>query len=507
MLKKNITFDNLFILEMANNHQGDVEHGLNIIRSFHEVTKNFSFQFSIKFQYRYIDTFVHPDFVNSKDIKLIKRFTETMLTDNQYKILKDEAEKLGFITMCTPFDEKSVASIEKNQYDIIKIPSCYFNDWPLLEKVVQTGMPIIASTAGAKLEEIDKVVSFFQHRKKHFALMHCVGEYPTSNAHLQLNQIDFLKKRYEGVPIGFSTHESPDNLDSIKIAVAKGSAMFEKHIGLKTDKYDLNAYSATPEQYKKWLNSALSAYEMCGIKDKRYECSNKEKQDLRDLHRGMYLKRSMKAGEKLSQEDIFFAMPNIEKQIVANEFSKYLELTLKKDIEKNGAILWDDVSFVLLRSEIAKITKNVQKMLNKAKIMIPNQVDVMISYHYGFDKFYEWGAVLINIINREYCKMLIVLFPNQKYPNHKHKMKEETLHILYGELLVTIKGEVKSLKAGDILSIEREMEHSFTSTTGVIFEEISTTYVKGDSYYEEEVSNNLNRKTELTYWPDWNNSK
>ena len=135
----------MFVLEMANNHMGDLKHGIRILEEFHKVTKEFPFEFSFKFQYRLIDTFVHKDFVDRKDIKLIKRFTETILNQEEYKKLKDTAKKLGFVTMCTPFDEKSVELITDHNYDIIKVPSCYFNDWPLLEKIAKTQMPIIAS--------------------------------------------------------------------------------------------------------------------------------------------------------------------------------------------------------------------------------------------------------------------------------------------------------------------------------------------------------------------------
>ena len=113
--------------------------------------------------------------------------------------------------MTTPFDENSVDLAEELDVDIVKIASCSFGDWPLLEKIVQGDKPIIFSTAGAKFNTIDKVVSFFQHREKEFAIMHCIGEYPTPPPNLQMNQISLLKERYPDVPIGFSTHENPEN--------------------------------------------------------------------------------------------------------------------------------------------------------------------------------------------------------------------------------------------------------------------------------------------------------
>ena len=168
-------FDKLFILEMANNHMGSLEHGLRLIREFHKVTSKFDFNFAFKFQYRDLDSFIHPDFKDRMDIKYIKRFSETRFSEDQFLAMKKELDKLGFISVCTPFDEKSVDLIEKHGYKILKIASCSFTDWPLLEKIAETSLPIIASTAGASLNEIDQVVSFFEHRGKKLCLMHCVG--------------------------------------------------------------------------------------------------------------------------------------------------------------------------------------------------------------------------------------------------------------------------------------------------------------------------------------------
>ncbi|MDD5011563.1 MAG: N-acetylneuraminate synthase family protein, partial [Phycisphaerae bacterium] len=194
--KKNISFKKLFIFEMANNHMGDVNHGLKIIREFNKVRQGFDFNFAIKFQYRDLDTFIHPDHKKNFDFKYVKRFSETRLSDNDLLRMKQEADKLGLTTMCTPFDEKSVDNIVKYNFDIIKIASCSFTDWPLIEKIAQTNLPIIASTAGATLEEIDRFVVFMEHRRKNFAILHCIGEYPTPPEHLNLNQIHLFRSRY-----------------------------------------------------------------------------------------------------------------------------------------------------------------------------------------------------------------------------------------------------------------------------------------------------------------------
>ena len=80
---KNINLRPLFVFEMANNHQGNLEHGLRIIREIHQVSKEFNFNFGFKLQYRDIDTFIHPDFRTRDDIKYVKRFSETKLSQDQ----------------------------------------------------------------------------------------------------------------------------------------------------------------------------------------------------------------------------------------------------------------------------------------------------------------------------------------------------------------------------------------------------------------------------------------
>ena len=87
------------------------------------------------------------------------------------------------------------------------------------------------------------------------------------------------------------------------------------------------------------------------------------------------------------------------------------------------------------------------------------------------------------------------MFPGQKYPKHYHSKKKETYYILHGDLEVDVQGKKQKLYPGDIMNVDNSKEHSFSTTDGVIFEEIATTYIKGDSKYINEVDEK--RKTEL----------
>jgi sialic acid synthase SpsE/quercetin dioxygenase-like cupin family protein len=491
----------LFIFEMANNHMGSVEHGLRIIREIRDVSKNFDFHLAFKFQFRDLDTFIHPDFKGRDDIKYVKRFSETRLNKKEFKTLKDECDSLGFISICTPFDEPSMDLIEELDFNIAKVASCSFTDWPLLERIVKTDKPIIASTAGASLEAIDKVVSFFTHRGKNFALMHCVAEYPTQNRHIHLNQIDLLQSRYPGVSIGYSTHEHPDNHDIVKMAIAKGVTILEKHIGVPTQTITLNNYSATPPQVRQWLTAAQEALEICGISKKRYEFSKDETASLQGLRRGAFAKRNIKKGDKISPDDLFLAIPLNDGQITANDLSKYTEFIAKQDIAVNKPVLSSVVTIKDNRQKVYDIVQRVKALLVASGVVTPGQADFEISHHYGIDRFDEYGITMITVVNRDYCKKLIIVLPGQKHPEQYHKQKEETFYILFGKVLLTLDGVEKEYSKGEAIVVEKGVKHIFRSETGAVIEEISTTHFKDDSYYvDPEILKNKDRKTFLTYW-------
>jgi len=187
MMEQDFDFQNLFILDLANNHQGNVDHGLNIIQSVAEVIKNRRVRAAIKFQFRQLDTFIHPSHQTQRELKSIQRFQSTRLDQAQFQILLNAVWSQGLLAMCTPFDEESVHMAVDMGFNVLKVASCSAKDWPLLEEIANAGPPVVCSTGGLTLEDIDNVTSFFQHRAVQFALMHCVSILPMPTFYLSFN--------------------------------------------------------------------------------------------------------------------------------------------------------------------------------------------------------------------------------------------------------------------------------------------------------------------------------
>ena len=92
---------------------------------------------------------------------------------------------------------------------------------------------------------------------------------------------------------------------------------------------------------------------------------------------------------------------------------------------------------------------------------------------------------MINCMNRDYCKKLIIQLAGQSHPEHYHTKKEESFQVLHGTLDVVLDGHSQALNPGDVLLIEPGKRHSFSTKTGVVVEEVSTRYEKGGSVYTD----------------------
>lgn len=494
-------FENLFIYDIANNHQGDPAHAANVIREVGRVNKAHGVRGALKFQFRQLDSFIHPDFKTRTDHKYVKRFTETKLSMEAFAKLVPVVRETGLLTMSTPFDEESVDIICDMGLDFIKIASCSADDRPLIEKVSRVNKPVVVSTAGLRTDEIDWLVNFLQSERVEFALMHCVALYPTPDDRLQLDQVRQLRERYRGVPVGWSTHEDQNNISAIQIALALGARLFERHVGLDTDKYKLNAYSSTPEQLDRWLQAFTAARGMLGAPE-RAPAPAEERQTLFELKRGTFVRRAVTKGQTLGRDDVFFAMPCQDGNMTAGGFRA--GMVADRDYAANEA-LPDSLAGLVTSDEqlVYQIMLQVRGMLNQAGIHINADSSIEISHHYGLRRFREYGAVIITCINRDYAKKLVIQLPRQKHPYHYHKRKEETFQLLAGDLEIVKDGHRMQMKPGDTLLVEPNQWHKFHTLDGCIFEEVSTTHFNNDSFYEDPVIARMERDQRKTKVDNW----
>jgi sialic acid synthase SpsE len=338
----NDIFDELFVLELANNHLGDLQRGLKIISNYAQVVRFNNVRAAIKLQFRDVDSFIHRDFRQRDDIRYIKKTLETRLQPEDYAKLVQAIREASCIPMATPFDESSVDFCCELGIPILKIASSDCNDWVLIEKIAKTKRPAIVSTGGCSLKDIDDLVTFFDNRHIPLAINHCVSLYPSEDRDIELNQIDFLRNRYPNHIIGFSTHEYLDWTSSMLMAYAKGARTFERHVDIQTEGMTVSPYCSVPEQVDTWFKAFHRAKRMCGAPGTQKRLPPQEEITYLDaLVRGVYAKRDLPVGHVLQDTDVYLAIPLQQGQISCRELMR--GEVIRKAVPKDQPIMIDAI--------------------------------------------------------------------------------------------------------------------------------------------------------------------
>ena len=193
----------LYIAEIGNNHNGDIERAIRLINSCADIGCNVA-----KFQLRDMKTLYRTTSNDVEDLGV--EYTKDLLF--KYELPAEDHFKLaaccksvGIEYMCTPWDEKSVDLLEEIGVQRYKVASADFDNLPLIEKLSSTGKPIILSTGMASFAEIRDRVNFLDKRSVDYTILHCNSTYPAPFEDIQLNFIKTLKSITKNV--GYSGHE------------------------------------------------------------------------------------------------------------------------------------------------------------------------------------------------------------------------------------------------------------------------------------------------------------
>lgn len=491
----------LFIFEIANNHQGDLDHGLRIIERLGKIAQRRNIRAALKFQLRQLDSFIDPKYGKPDANKHIPRFRETRLDPERFAKLAIAAKSAGLLPMSTIFDEASIPIFQDLEFSILKIGSCSARDYPLLRALSKLNVPTILSTASLSLEEIEKAVWYLRASPKTLAIMHCVGLYPTQNKNLLMRRIQAIQNYFPGHATGFSTHEGPEERLPIQLAVALGATIFEKHVGLATEKYKLNGYSADPEQVEQWIDAYFAAKECLTFEEQAPQVHSLEKETLRELTRGVYAAAAIKSGDPLDAKNTRFAIPLRRDQVSVND--------LEFAPQWRGASVPPGEPLSLGDCEIASANISEVALRIYTRLTLHAQLPLKeghrgeISCHHGLEGLAEAGALLVTMVNSEVCKKYLILLPGQAHPEHRHADREEFMRLVAGDVVVKKNGQSLNCAKNDFLQIERNSWHSFASANGGVLEEITTRYGGQPSEYRD---SNCRREKRPVEWRDnrWN---
>lgn len=162
-------------------------------------------------------------------------------TLKQWQEIKIHCDEVGLEFMSSPFSNAAVDLLEKVDVKRYKVGSGEVNNFLLLERIAQTGKPVIISSGMSSYEELDATVQFLEQRNVDFSILQCTTSYPTKPEQYGLNVISEFKERYN-VPIGFSDHSS--SIEACIAATALGAELLEFHVVFNKEMFGPDAKSS-----------------------------------------------------------------------------------------------------------------------------------------------------------------------------------------------------------------------------------------------------------------------
>jgi len=327
------------IAEIGVNHNGDIDIAKKLIDVAFEADAD-----AVKFQ-----TFFTEDHISreapvaeyqnkSSSIKtqfeLVKKLE---LKKDDFLNLKKYAEGLGLIFLSTPFDFKSVDLLMDLDISSFKIGSGDLTNKPLLEKIAQTGKPVILSTGMANLSEIKEAVGWLvSNGCKTYSLMQCTSSYPTEIKDCNLMAIKSLQKQFD-VPIGYSDH-TINSISSI-LSVGLGVKFIEKHITLDhTMNGPDHSMSMEPDEFKQFVQNIKNAQDALGDDIKEtLPCEENVKKLAR---KSIVALTNISQGTLLDYHNIGIKRPGtgIPPKIIENIIGK----KAAHDISEDSLLTWND---------------------------------------------------------------------------------------------------------------------------------------------------------------------
>ncbi len=330
-----------FISEIGSNHQGNTKKCKELILS-----SKLAGASAVKLQKRDNKTFYSKKLYD-EPYNNPNSFAPTYgehreyldLEIDQWKEIIEYSKQEEIILFSTAFDIPSADFLENLDMPMYKIPSGGLKNIPLIKHVASFNKPVIVSTGGGTIEDVERVVSATKKYRKNIALLQCTAGYPVAWEDLNLNVIKTYRDKFPENVIGLSSHDS--GIAMTLAAYLLGARIIEKHFTLnRANKGTDNAFSLEPQGFKKMIRDISRAKVALGDGIKKTYPS--EKEPLRKMSTSVRASVNLKSNHKITKDDIVFRAP--DDGLDPYEYENLIGKKLNKNLKEDDLITYDDLS-------------------------------------------------------------------------------------------------------------------------------------------------------------------
>lgn len=342
------------IAEIANAHEGNIDKMLLLIKAAAESKVN-----AVKFQ-KYT-----AEELYTEDHPRFNHFKKMEFTTDQWKKIIDYARALGLLVLADVFGVESANLMMKIGVDGFKVHSSDLLNFPLLDFLKHSRLPVLLSCGGSTKIEIAKALSQLQSEgKMSIVLMHGFQAFPTQIEHTELAAIRDLAESFQ-LPVGFADHidgEDPMALHLPLMAVASGSALIEKHITLDRAEKGIDYFSSlNPNEFSELVTLIRKAQSAIG--SGKFLSHQDEFEYRKKMKKGLVLTKDCKAGDVIENNIVSFNRVESNVNPVGYDFAIGRKITA--DLPKGSVLRVNDLENKVIICVIGRLksTRLKQKCL------------------------------------------------------------------------------------------------------------------------------------------------
>jgi N-acetylneuraminate synthase/sialic acid synthase len=332
--------DCFIIAEIGHNHQGDLKKAKELFKAAAECGVN-----AVKLQKRdnkslFTKAAYHKPYENENSFGPTYGLHREALEFGraEYVELQNYAKELGVTMFATAFDIPSADFLAGLDMPIYKIASGDLKNTPLLRHVAKLGKPMIISTGGANMEDVQRAYEAIMPLNQQLAILQCTSSYPAEHHDLNLRVIETFRAQFPENVIGLSDHEN--GIAMATAAYVLGARIVEQHFTINhTWKGTDQVFSLEPIGMKKLVRDLRRLREALGDGVKRVYPN--EVGPISKMSKKLVAKMNLPAGHPLTEADVAIKSPG--DGLPPYELDHILGKTLKRPLAEDDDIMFEDL--------------------------------------------------------------------------------------------------------------------------------------------------------------------
>jgi N,N'-diacetyllegionaminate synthase len=249
-------------------------------------------------------------------------------TEPQWMGLKEHAAEMGLKFLSSPFSVEAVDLLERVGVAAWKIASGEFNNGPMLERMLGTGLPIFLSTGMSRMSEIDAAVERIRPHAPALAVLQCTSEYPCPPEKIGLNLLQVFRRRF-GCGVGLSDHSG--TIYPGLAAATLGIEVLEVHVTLSREMFGPDVKASITTAELRQLTEGVRFIERMRIRPVAKDDMAAELAPIRSMFlKSVAARRPLSAGATLSPEDLTLHKPGTG--IAADRLPALIGLRVRRNV-------------------------------------------------------------------------------------------------------------------------------------------------------------------------------